>query len=131
MIIIYKNENDFKKCERGIKKFSMISYKALMFDIYPKLRKGEFVGEIVSKNNNSVSYSLNLPTDDVFFKVYGEVKLNYTVDYDDEVVCLDMLEPYDALLDGHMPKMPYRGVMASKGENNSLFKINLMDRLNK
>lgn len=80
-ILDYLDENNFKKLERSLKKYNMVAYKKLMFDFYPKLRSGEFVGELVSinKHEQTETYDLKLPTDSLFVKVYGEVKLNYTV----------------------------------------------------
>ena len=78
-ILDYLDENNFKKLERSLKKYNMVAYKKLMFDFYPKLRSGEFVGELVSinKHEQTETYDLKLPTDSLFVKVYGEVKLNY------------------------------------------------------
>ena len=69
----------------------MVAYKKLMFDFYPKLRAGEFVGELVSINKHELTetYDLRLPTDSLFVKVYGEVKLNYTVYKNNNVVMLN------------------------------------------
>ena len=76
-ILDYLDENNFKKLERSLKKYNMVAYKKLMFDFYPKLRSGEFVGELVSisKHEQTETYDLRLPTDSLFVKVYGEVKL--------------------------------------------------------
>ena len=49
-ILDYLDENNFRKLERSLKKYNMVAYKKLMFDFYPKLRSGEFVGELVSIN---------------------------------------------------------------------------------
>ena len=87
-ILDYLDENNFKKLERSLKKYNMVAYKKLMFDFYPKLRAGEFVGELVSINKHELTetYDLRLPTDSLFVKVYGEVKLNYTVYKNNNVV---------------------------------------------
>ena len=49
-LLDYLDENDFKKLERSLKKYNMMAYKKLMFDYYPSLRRGEFLGELVSIN---------------------------------------------------------------------------------
>ena len=132
-ILDYLDENNFKKLERSLKKYNMVAYKKLMFDFYPKLRSGEFVGELVSinKHEQTETYDLRLPTDSLFVKVYGEVKLNYTVYKNNNIVMLNNLEPKDILLDGHKSELTaYKGIMISKAnEQKEMFKIDLLCRL--
>ena len=87
-LLDYLDENNFKKLERSLKKYNMMAYKKLMFDFYPSLRKGDFLGELVSinKHEQTENYELQLPTDNLFVKVYGKVKLSYTVYKDQNVV---------------------------------------------
>ena len=100
-ILDYLDENNFKKLERSLKKYNMVAYKKLMFDFYPKLRSGEFVGELISinKHEQTETYDLRLPTDSLFVKVYGEVKLNYTVNKANNTVILNNLEPKETIVD--------------------------------
>ena len=132
-ILDYLDENNFKKLERSLKKYNMVAYKKLMFDFYPKLRSGEFVGELVSinKHEQTETYDLRLPTDSLFVKVYGEVKLNYTVYKSNNVVMLNNLEPKDILLDGHKSELTaYKGIMIPKANaQKEMFKIDLLCRL--
>ena len=132
-ILDYLDENNFKKLERSLKKYNMVAYKKLMFDFYPKLRSGEFVGELVSinKHEQTETYDLRLPTDSLFVKVYGEVKLNYTVYKENNIVMLNNLEPKDILLDGHRSELTaYKGIMISKvNSQKEMFKIYLLCRL--
>ena len=132
-ILDYLDENNFKKLERSLKKYNMVAYKKLMFDFYPKLRNGEFVGELVSlnKHDKTETYDLRLPTDSLFVKVYGEVKLNYTVYKDNNIVMLNNLEPKDILLDGHRSELTaYKGIMISKANaQKEMFKIDLLMKL--
>ena len=60
-LLDYLEENEFKKLERSLKKYNMMAYKKLMFDYYPALRRGEFLGELVSinKHDNTESYDYN------------------------------------------------------------------------
>ena len=106
-LLDYLEENEFKKLERSLKKYNMMAYKKLMFDYYPALRRGEFLGELVSinKHDNTESYDLQLPTDSLFIKVYGKVKLSYTVYKDQNVVMLTGLEPRGILMDGHKSEL--------------------------
>ena len=132
-ILDYLDENNFKKLERSLKKYNMVAYKKLMFDFYPKLRSGEFVGELVSinKHEQTETYDLKLPTDSLFVKVYGEVKLNYTVYKENNIVMLNNLEPKDILLDALRSELTsYKGIMIFKANaQKEMFKIDLLCRL--
>ena len=80
-IIDYVNENEFRKKEKSIKKYNMLAYKKLMFEYYPALKEGNFMGVITSTNKAEgiTKYDLKLPTDRTFSKVYGDIVLHYTV----------------------------------------------------
>ena len=111
----------------------MLAYKKLVFDFYPSFRDGNFKGIVVSKNTKDgiTKYELKLPTDSLFVKVYGEVKLNYTVYKQNNIVMLNNLEPKDILLDGHKSELTaYKGIMISKANaQKEMFKIDLLCRL--
>ena len=132
-LLDYLDENYYKKLERSLKKYNMMAYKKLVFDFYPKLRTGEFVGELVSinKHDQTETYELKLPTDNLFVKVYGEVKLGYTVYKSQNTVMLNSLEPKDILMDGHKTELTaYKGIMISKANaQKEMFKIDLISRL--
>jgi len=132
-LLDYLDENYYKKLERSLKKYNMMAYKKLVFDFYPKLRTGEFVGELVSlnKHDQTETYELKLPTDTLFVKVYGEVKLNYTVYKTQNTVMLNSLEPKEILMDGHKTELTaYKGIMISKANaQKEMFKIDLISRL--
>ena len=70
-IFEYLDENDFRKKERSVRKYNMLAYKKLTFNYYPELRKGTFLGKQVNANekDKTVSYELQLPTDELFKKV--------------------------------------------------------------
>ena len=53
-ILDYINENEYKKLERALKKYNMLAYKKLNFEYYPKLRSGNFIGELISKNKKEL-----------------------------------------------------------------------------
>jgi len=132
-LLDYLDENNFKKLERSLKKYNMMAYKKLMFDFYPSLRKGEFLGELtgINKHDKTESYVLQLPTDNLFVKVYGKVTLSYTVYKEQNVVMLTGLEPKDILMDGHKSELTaYKGIMISKANaQKEMFKIDLLSRL--
>ncbi|MBE6138326.1 MAG: hypothetical protein E7173_01095 [Firmicutes bacterium] len=131
----YINENEFKKLERSLKKYNMLAYKKLYFEYYPSLKEGNFLGELVStnQNNGSRTYELKLPTDIMFSKVHGDIKLHYHVYEKDNTVMLDTITPEDILTEGHQSELvTYKGVMVSKQHSEKdLFKINLLNMIQK
>ncbi len=134
-IIDYINENEFRKKERAIKKYNMLAYKKLLFDYYPSLREGNFLGVIVSTNEKDHidKYELTLPTDKTFVKVHGNITLHYSVYKDNNIVMLETLTPEDILTEGHQKELTtYKGVMVSKSHKElDMFKINLLNSMNK
>lgn len=131
----YINENEFKKLERSLKKYNTLAFKKLYFDYYPSLKDGQFLGEITSTNKEkgTVTYELKLPTDVMFSKVHGDIKLRYHVYENEKTVMLDTLEPFEILSEGHRSELvTYKGVMVSKQHSDKdLFKINLLNLINK
>jgi len=134
-IFEYLDENDFRKKERSVRKYNMLAYKKLTFTYYPELRKGVFLGKEVNKNekNNTVSYELLLPTDELFKKVHGPIVLHYTVYLDKNIILLTNITPEGILDEGHRAELStYKGVMISKtNPEKDMFKINLLNMLEK
>ena len=134
-IIEYLNENDFRKKERSVRKYNMLAYKKLTFEYYPSLRNGKFLGELVSvnKKEKTKSYELKLPTDELFAKVHGEIRLHYTVYSDKHIILLTNITPDGILDEGHRAELStYKGVMISKANpEKDMFKINLLNMLQK
>ena len=134
-IFEYLDENDFRKKERYVRKYNMLAYKKLTFTYYPELRKGVFLGKEVNKNekNNTVSYELLLPTDELFKKVHGPIVLHYTVYLDKNIILLTNITPEGILDEGHRAELStYKGVMISKtNPEKDMFKINLLNMLEK
>ena len=132
-VIEYKNENDYREKERAIKKYNMLCYKKLLFEIYPELREGRFNGTKVSNDikEGITKYEQTLPTDNTFKKIHGEIKLHYTVYKNKKVVMLDTLSPEDVLTKGHQKELTsYKGVMVSKKHSEKdMFKINLLNMI--
>ena len=134
-IFEYQNENDFRKKERTVRKYNMLAYKKLVFEYYPEIRNGVFLGETVSvnKKENTKSYELKLPTDELFAKVHGEIRLHYTVYEDKKVVLLTNITPEGILDEAHRTELStYKGVMISKSNpEKDMFKVNLLNMLQK
>ncbi len=131
----YVNENEFKKLERSLKKYNMLAFKKLYFEYYPSLKDGKFLGKLIATNQEkgTVTYELKLPTDVMFSKVHGDIKLTYHVYLNQKTVVLDRLDPFDILSEGHQSELEtYKGVMISKEHSDKdLFKINLLNLINK
>lgn len=129
----YFNENEYKKLERSVKKYNMLAYKKLVFEYYPSLKEGKFLGKLVSLNSQekTKTYELKLPTDDMFAKVHGDMKLHYTVYEEKNVVLLNTLTPEDILSEGHRTELSTcNGVIISKNNaERDMFKINLLKML--
>lgn len=131
----YVNENEFHKLERSLKKYNMLAYKKLYFDYYPRLKEGEFLGEVVSQDQlkETTTYQLKLPTDVLFAKVHGDITLHYVVYNNEKIVMLDTITPEDILSEGHQSELQtYKGVMVSKEHSDKdIFKINLLNMIQK
>ena len=134
-VLDYTNENEYHKLERALKKYNMLAYKKLTFDYYPKLRKGEFLGELIKKDEKTKTktYELKLPTDELFTKVHGEIRLHYTVYTEKKIILLTNITPEGILDEGHRAELStYKGVMISKKDpERDMFKINLLNMLDK
>jgi hypothetical protein len=113
----------------------MLAYKKLYFDYYPSLKEGKLLGEIVNvdEEKGHTTYELSLPTDALFKKVHGTIKLRYHVYEADKIVMLDTLIPEDILAEGHQSELvTYKGVMISKEHSEKdMFKINLLNMIQK
>ena len=113
-IITYIDENEFKKKERAIKKYFMGAYKYWIFEVVPKLQ---------NENKIDGKYELELPVSELFNKVYGKVKVLFSVKND--VVILENIIPEEILTDMHRKELPaYKGVPYRNEKDK--FKIELM-----
>ena len=134
-IFEYLDENDFRKKERSVRKYNMLAFKKLTFSYYPELRKGNFLGKEVSRDDkrHTISYELKLPTDDLFAKVHGDIMLHYTAYLDKHIILLTNITPEGILDEGHRAELStYKGVMISKtNPEKDMFKINLLNMLGK
>ena len=134
-IFDYVNENEFRKLERSIKKYNMLAYKKLYFEYYPSLKEGNFLGKVIATDEakGTTTYELKLPTDAMFSKVHGDIKLYYIVYSREKTVMLDKFEPLGILGEGHASELvTYKGVMVSKEHaEKDMFKINLLNMIQK
>lgn len=130
----YENENEFRKKERSVRKYNMLAYKKLVFEYYPAIREGNFLGKKVesSLKDKTESYELKLPTDSLFAKVHGDVALHYTVYLENNLILLTNITPDSILDEGHRSELStYKGVMISKSNaKKDMFKVNLLNAMN-
>lgn len=113
-IITYIDENNFRKKERVLKKYIMVAYKYWIFEVVPKLQK---------ENKKDGQYELELPVDKLFEKVYGKLKVLFSVKND--VVILEDIVPNEILIDMFNRELPtYKGVPYRNEKDK--FKIELL-----
>lgn len=126
--ITYSDEKKYRKLERSIKKYNMIAYKKLVFEYYPSIENGNYVGELIKEDNNIFVYELKLPTDSISSKVHGDFKLIYSVNMDEKNIIFETIEPESILLEGYKNELTtYKGVMISKNNSEKdKFRINLL-----
>ena len=129
----YDNENEFKKLESALKKYNMLAFKKLYFEYYPTLKSGQLLGEKITLEDKTEEYQVVLPTDALFTKVHGNMKLHYKVDEGNKTIILKTLTPEDILTEGHKSELvTYKGVMVSKEHaDKDMFKINLLNMIQK
>ena len=86
-----------------------------------------------NEKSNTKSYELRLPTDAIFAKVHGYIKLHYVVYENEKIIMLNTITPEDILSEGHQSELvTYKGIMVSKEHaEKDIFKINLMNMINK
>lgn len=97
--ILFVDENDFIRKYRGLRKYCPRAYKYLIFEIMNKHKYSDKVGK----------YEIELPTDEKFKMVYGQIKLIYT--RTSKAVILEDIKPADIFEDGYMYLLnTYRGV---------------------
>ena len=127
------DEAKFRKEERAIRKYNMLAFRTLTFDYYPKLREGNFLGQVVSKNQkkHTIKYELKLPSDKMFSKVHGDITVHYTLNTETNTILFEKITPEELLEEGHRSELTtYKGVMISKThKEKDMFKINLLNML--
>ena len=91
------------------------------------------IHRLKKEENNTTTYELKLPTDAMFSKVHGSIRLYYIVYNTERIVMLDKFEPFEILSEGHASELvTYKGVMVSKQHaDKDMFKINLLNMIQK
>lgn len=116
--IVILDEALYTKKVKGLKRYFLKSYKALIFEVIPELTR--------SGKKDGV-YSVVIPTDSVFEAVYGKLELYFSVKND--VVIIEDIVPSDILIQCHMKSLPiYKGMPYYRKQD--LFKIKVMEKKN-
>ena len=129
----YLDEYDYGSKERTLRKYNKLAHKKLLFDYYPELKSGNFLGNLVSSTDEVDNYELRIETDMMFEKVHGEIKLHYSVYKNKRIVLLTNITPEDILNEAYSRELDtYKGVIVSKSNpNKDIFKVNLINMLQK
>lgn len=117
-VLVYLDENEFRKKVRFLKVYQMKSYKYFIFEVVKKLK---------SEGKNNGRYELDLNTDKLFRKVYGKIRLLFSVK-EDVVLLEDIVADDKTILnDGYSKELGiYKGVPYRDAKD--LFKIKMMER---
>ena len=117
-IITYIDENDFMKKQRALEKYFNKCYKYLLKEAIPKLKE---------RNKIDGIYEVELPSGDLFKRVYGPMMLKFSV-YNDTAV-LEDITPSEFLINCYMKDLPiYKGIPYDSKKD--LFKIKLEVKMN-
>lgn len=128
--IVYKDENQINNQLRYLKKFNMLAYKEIIFQIFPNMRSGVFPKEkIIEKNSNEKQYELK--TDAVFRKIHGPIVMHYQIEEDTKTVLIDHFSPENVIYEDYNAGLnTYKGVPISKKTSpKDMFKIDLLNNL--
>lgn len=119
--------NESKEYQIGLKalrKYNMLAYKEIIFNVMPQLRSGKLLG----KTKDKCHFKVELPADDLFVKVYGPVYLLYYVE--DNIVVMQSIEPFKTFEKFYRKLVSVRdGIPIT--EDKDLFKIQLFKTMNK
>jgi len=115
--IMILNETDYKKKERALRRYFTKSYKELIFDVVPKIKK---------QGKKDGLYKYELVTEELFKKVYGPLELQFTIK-NDKAYIEDLL-PSELLMEGFYRDLPiYKGIPYRN--KNDLKKIKMMEAI--
>lgn len=115
--ITYIDYNLYKKLEKGLSRYFRRAYKYLIFEVASKLKQ---------PNKMDGIYELELPTDELFEKVYGKMLLKFRVK--DDIAIIEDIQPRDILLKCFERDLPiYKGIPYDTKKD--LCKIKIMEGL--
>ena len=104
----------FTRQLRALRKYFTKAYKQFIYEVVEEMKR-------VSKEDGY--YSTTLDIDEIFNKVYGQLKVNYIVK--DGIVYIENFEPADILHEMYFKLLPtYEGIPYRNDKD--LFKIKLL-----
>ena len=115
--VSFLDMNGYKKKERALRRYFKKAHKYLIFEAIPKL-----------KNDGKIDglYEVELPTDDIFEKVYGKMLLKFTVKNDTAII--EDIVPNDILIACYEKSMPiYKGIPYDSQKD--LEKIKIVEKI--
>lgn len=113
MKITYIDKNDFTKKYKGLRRICPRAFKYLCFEVFKK--------NLFDKNDGK--HILELPTDNLFKCVYGQVELVYSTSQG--IIVIEDLKPNGILLRNYMGDIKiYKGIPYNN--NQDLFKIKIL-----
>lgn len=116
-MITYLDYNEYKKRERGLKRYFKKAYKYLVFEAVVKLKEPGKIDGI---------YQVDLPTEELFEKTYGKIILKFSVKND--IAIIEDIEPSNLILQCYMKDLPvYKGIPYV--DEKDLFRIKLNEKM--
>jgi len=115
--VSYFDENLFIRRKRALSRYFKKCHKYLIFEVFPKL---------MTPGKQDGHYTLELPTSELFEKVYGKAIMKFTVKND--VAFIENIEPEDILDACYMVDLPvYKGIPYRNKKD--LKKIKIMEAI--
>ena len=112
--ILFRDYVDYTKKKRALERYIGKSFRYLVLYVVPKLKKPGKTDGI---------YSVDLKADDIFNKIYGNVKLIYSVKND--IAIIEDIEPSGFLKTGYFQNLDiYKGTPYR--DDKDLFKIKVL-----
>ncbi len=118
-IIIYRDEAEFRRLEKSLKKINFPAWKQLIFEIIPTLKRGDFHACFEDEDK----YYINLCTLPEFKKVYDQIRLIFEIA--DQNVILDEISPKKELLSFLVGYELDQGCPIAYNDAKSKFKLNI------
>lgn len=118
MKCLIQDNNDYNKVLRSLRKYNMLAYKKIIFDVLPQLRNGKLVGDKIKR----ATYRVELPCDAKFKYIHGQVYLIYQKHK--HIIDLITIEPSDILIKLHGSLCDTLDGVPITSERD-LFKLNL------
>ena len=113
--VTYLDYNLYRKLEKGLSRYFRRAYKYLIFEATTKLKLPNKIDGI---------YEVELPTDELFEKVYGKMLLKFSVKND--IAIIEDIQPREFLLKCFQRDLPiYKGVPYDTKKD--LFKIKMKE----